>query len=197
MDEKKAAPATATGGKPLTDEDRDTIMLLYEKGLDTAQIAQVTKVGKSTADFTRLAYERAKNRDIIGIRANQHLMNNTKLMRWACKRARVDYDALMDEARGYTAKKEDAPEKPPADLTAVEDAITVAARLIQDSLVTELRALGEKIDRLNTMMQSCCNNAVKTNNANHDTLYKEVQKQTELLSWIKSNTKPRYGNQIK
>lgn len=187
----------------ITNEERNNAVLLSEKGLSTKEIASILNLGSNTVMYILRANERVGKLDYEGVRNDSGLMQNNAVIKWACEINGVNYDSFIETV--VNGEKKQEPEepkkeqaKPDACITDLEDAIHVASRLITDKVTeqihTEAEMLARKLDQIATIIQSVCREATMKQNANADIALQEAKKQTEVLSWIRSNTKRKGFN---
>ena len=175
------------------DETRAAIIKLRDKGFPSNEIAEMLCVGTSTVFITIAVYNAAQNSDLEAL-ARQVKNKQTRAVKWACAVMGIDFVRVENYGKEPTPKEApapaSAPNKEPATLDDVEASVMVAARLIEDSL----SQLGQKIDQLVTLLQSCAAGNAKHIDTNADIIAQELRKQSDLLGGIKMNTKRKPFN---
>lgn len=175
------------------DETRAAIIKLREKGFPSTEIAEMLCVGESTVFITVAVYTAAQNSDLEAL-ARQVKNKQTRAVKWACAVIGIDFARVENYGKEPTPAQVEvvtpAPDKDSATLDDVEAAVQVAARLIVDCMAE----LGNKLDQLATIMQSCSANNQKHIDTNADIVAQELRKQTDVLGGIKMNTKKKPYN---
>lgn len=170
----------------MTDEERDNVLLLLDKGLSPAQVGSILSRSASVVRQIQRVYEAVKAGDIEGAKKRAMTSNNTALFFWACRKHGVDPSPPKEPERP-------APDEPdtahrgndPTTLNDLEDAIHVASKK-DDARMDDLL---KKLDQLATIIQSCAADVRNAINANADIQMAELKRQSDLLGGIKMNTK--------
>lgn len=136
--------------------------------------------------------EAVKAGDVHGAWASAMTTKNEALFEWACRRHGVNPNRPQLSPDPEEKPTEQTP-PPMFDSGAVLDAILAQT----NKMDLRMEDLMKKLDQLAVIIQSCAAGMKDTINTNADIINREQLKHTETLNGIKSNTKSRYGNQIR
>ena len=187
----------------LTDEQRDNIVLLRDKGFDINGIASVMSIGPSTVRYNLRAFDRVKAMDYDAIREDNSLMANVGAIQWACRNCGIDENKFLERLVNGEPKEQEEPKEPETkeeshiSTTAsdIEDAIHVATKLmtadITSAIELQTEMIVKKLDQIAVIIQSCSKDEVEKTNCNADVVLQEVKKLAESVSFIRNQAKVR------